>query len=84
MSSEIYLLVGINLAIFFGFTAIYAIMEARRRRKGVKGLDVGLKPQGAQNKSAGDNPPKNAKLCGICNAPNPPNQKFCIECGFRL
>lgn len=84
VGDEIYLLVGINLAIFLGFMAIYAAMDVRSRRERARGLNVNLKPGGAQKPPPQGNVPEDARVCGVCHAANPPHQKFCVECGFRL
>jgi len=83
LGDEVYLLVGVNLAIFFGFMALYSVMASRQRRGGTTLLEPPLKGE-EKSKAQAQPPPENARVCGTCGTPNPPNRKFCTGCGFRL
>ena len=84
MDEDFYILLGINMAIFFGFLAIFAFRADRRTKQGNKMIDATLKPGSAASGPPPKIVPDNAKLCKICNTINPPNQRFCSGCGFRL
>ena len=84
MGDDFYILLGINMAIFFGFLAIFAFRAGRRTKQGNKMIDATLKPGSAASGLPPKIVPDNAKLCKICNTVNPSNQRFCSGCGFRL
>ena len=84
MEEDFYILLGINMAIFFGFLAIFAFRAGKRTKQGNKMIDATLKPGSATTEPPPKIVPDNSKLCKICNTVNPSNQRFCIGCGFRL
>jgi hypothetical protein len=81
---DFYILLGINMAIFFCFLAVFAWRAGQRSKYGNKIMDATLKPGGSPSKSPPDVIPGDSKLCSVCNTVNQSNQKFCIGCGFRL
>ena len=84
MEEDFYILLGINMAIFIGFLAIFAFRASRRTKKGDTMIDATLKPGSAALEPPPKILPEHSKLCKICNTVNPSNQRFCSGCGFRL
>jgi len=84
MDEDLYILLGINMAIFFGFLAIFALRAGKRQKKGNIMMDATVKPGSAVSGAPPEKVPENSKICSICNTVNPPHQKFCTGCGFRL
>jgi len=84
MDDDFYILLGINMAIFFAFLALFAFKSQKRGKQGDKMLDATLKPGSAASGPPPEIVPDNSRVCSICQTVNPRNQRFCSGCGFRL